>query len=97
MPQGFQYELEFRSDKITLKNAPDSFCVSRTSRRENPEALQGFHYPNMLFIIDEASGVPYVIFDVAQGAMHTPGAQTIVVGNPHSTNGAFHDSDVRNI
>ena len=48
MPVGFQEELEFRSDKITLKNAPDSFCVSRTSRRENPEALQGFHSPNML-------------------------------------------------
>ena len=36
MPQGFQNEFDFRTDKITLKNAPDSFCVARTSRRENP-------------------------------------------------------------
>tara|TARA_R100000084_G_scaffold108702_1_gene72054 strand:- start:985 stop:2424 length:1440 start_codon:yes stop_codon:yes gene_type:complete len=97
MPVGFQEELEFRSDKITLKNAPDSFCVSRTSRRENPEALQGFHSPNMLFIIDEASGVPDIIFEVAQGAMSTPGAKTIMVGNPNRSTGYFYDSFNKNL
>lgn len=97
MPQAFQDELEFRSDKITLKNAPDSFCVSRTSRRENPEALQGFHSPNMLFIIDEASGVPDIIFEVAQGAMSTHGAKTIMVGNPNRSTGYFFDSFNKNI
>tara|TARA_R100001163_G_C5068462_1_gene208817 strand:+ start:6534 stop:7940 length:1407 start_codon:yes stop_codon:yes gene_type:complete len=96
MPQGFQDELEFRSDKITLKNAPDSFCVARTSRRENPEALQGFHSPNMLFIIDEASGVPDLIFEVAQGAMSTHGAKTIMVGNPNRSSGYFYDSFGKN-
>ena len=87
MPKGFQDELEFRSDKISIKSAADSFCVARTSRRENPEALQGFHSPNMLFIIDEASGVPDLIFEVAQGAMSTPGAKTIMVGNPNRASG----------
>ena len=96
MPQGFQNELEFRSDKITLKNAPDSFCVSRTSRRENPEALQGFHSPNMLFIIDEASGIPDIIFEVAQGAMSTKNAKTIMVGNPNRSTGYFYDSFKKN-
>jgi len=97
MPDVFKDELEFRSDKITLKNAPDSFCVSRTSRRENPEALQGFHSPNMLFLIDEASGVPDIIFEVAQGAMSTPGAKTIMVGNPNRSSGYFFDSFGKNI
>lgn len=87
MPMGFQNELEFRTDKISLKNAPESFCVARTSRRENPEALQGFHSPNMLFIIDEASGVPDIIFEVAQGAMSTHNAKTIMVGNPNRASG----------
>ena len=96
MPKGFQDEFEFRTDKITLKNAPDSFCVARTSRRENPEALQGFHSPNMLFIIDEASGVPDVIFEVAQGAMSTHNAKTIMVGNPNRASGFFYDAFYRN-
>ena len=32
-----------------------SFAVARTSRPEQPEALQGFHSDNLLFLIDEAS------------------------------------------
>ena len=96
MPQGFQNEFDFRTDKITLKNAPDSFCVARTSRRENPEALQGFHSPNMLFIIDEASGVPDIIFEVAQGAMSTHNAKTIMVGNPNRASGFFFDAFGKN-
>ena len=96
MPKGFQDELEFRSDKISIKSAADSFCVARTSRRENPEALQGFHSPNMLFIIDEASGVPDLIFEVAQGAMSKPGAKTIMVGNPNRASGYFYDSFKKN-
>ena len=92
MPKGFQAELEFKSDKVVLKNAPDSFVVARTSRRENPEALQGFHSPNMLFIIDEASGVPDIIFTVGQGAMSTKGAKTVMVGNPTSGTGFFAEA-----
>ena len=43
LPTGFQKELNFASDKITLKNVKESFAVARTARRDSPEALQGFH------------------------------------------------------
>lgn len=85
-------EIEIKSDKVLLKSAPDSFAVSRTSRREQPEALQGFHSDNMLFVIDEASGVPDVVFEVGQGAMSTPGAKTIMTGNPTRAQGYFYDA-----
>ena len=58
LPDGFKSLLEFKSDKISLRGASDSFAVARTSRKENPEALQGFHSENMLFLVEEASGVP---------------------------------------
>ena len=96
MPKGFQKELDFKSDRVVLKNAPDSFVVARTSRKENPEALQGFHSPNMLFIIDEASGVPDIIFEVGQGAMSTAGAKTVMVGNPTASTGFFADAFGKN-
>ena len=96
MPKGFLQELDFKSDKIVIKSAPDSFCVARTSRRENPEALQGFHSPNMLFIVDEASGVPDIIFEVGQGAMSTKGAKTVMVGNPTNGTGFFADAFAKN-
>ena len=92
MPQAFKDLLEFKSDKISLKGATDSFAVARTSRRENPESLAGFHSPHMLFVVEEASGVPNVIFETASGALSTPGAKIIMAGNPTRSDGYFYDA-----
>lgn len=70
----------------------ESFAVPRTARKENPEALQGFHAENLLFLIDEASGVPDVIFEVAEGALSTEGAFVVMVANPTRQSGYFFDS-----
>lgn len=96
LPEFFQSQLEFKSDKIELKGGSDSFAVARTSRKEQPEALQGFHSPNMLFVVDEASGVPDIIFEVGQGAMSTAGAKTVMVGNPTRSSGFFYDAFNKN-
>ena len=92
LPEGFKNLLEFKSDKISLKGASDSFAVARTSRKENPEALQGFHSENMLFLVEEASGVPDVVFQVAEGALSTAGAKTVMCGNPTRSDGFFYES-----
>lgn len=92
LPDGFKNLLEFKSDKISLKGASDSFAVARTSRRENPEALQGFHSENMLFLCEEASGIPDIVFQVGEGAMSTQGAKTVMCGNPTRSEGFFFDS-----
>jgi len=92
LPEGFKELLEFKSDKISLKGATDSFAVARTSRRENPEALQGFHSENMLFICEEASGIPDIVFQVGEGAMSTEGAKTVMCGNPTRSEGFFYES-----
>ncbi len=92
MPQAFKDLLEFKSDKISLKGAADSFAVARTSRRENPESLAGFHSPHMLFVVEEASGVPNIIFETASGALSTPGAKIIMCGNPTRSDGYFYDA-----
>lgn len=92
MPQAFKDLLDFKSDKISLRGATDSFAVARTSRRENPESLAGFHSPHMLFVVEEASGVPNVIFETASGALSTPGAKIIMCGNPTRSDGYFYDA-----
>lgn len=89
MHPAFRDQLEFRADKISLKGSPDSAVYARVSRKEQPESLQGFHSPNMLFIIDEASGVPDIIFEVGQGSLSTPGAKIVMTGNPTRTSGFF--------
>ena len=69
-----------------------SYAVARTSRKEQPEALQGFHAENLLFVIDEASGVPNSIFDVSSSSLSTEGAKIIMTGNPTRVAGYFYDS-----
>lgn len=92
MPQALRDEIEFGAERIYLKAAPESFIAARTASRDNPEALQGFHAPNLLFIIEEASGIDDIVFEVAQGALSTPGAKVLMCGNPTRTTGFFYDT-----
>ena len=92
IPDAFYQQLEMKSDKINLEGANDSYAVARVSRRENPEALQGFHSDNLLFIIDEASGVDDMIFEVGEGSLSTPNAKVVMTGNPTRTSGYFFNA-----
>lgn len=80
---------EVSADKVTLF---DGFARARTARKDNPEALQGLHDENMLFLADEASGIDEIIFQAAEGAMSTKGAKTVLTGNPTRTKGYFFDA-----
>jgi phage terminase large subunit len=89
-------EFEWRSDVYELiSNRRESFSVARTSRPEQPEALQGFHSDNLLFVIDEASGVPDVVFEVVEGALSTPDSWVVMAANPTRMDGYFYDSHHR--
>lgn len=87
------FDFNIGSDRISLAGMEDvNFAVARTARKDQPEALQGFHATNLLFIIDEASGIDDIIFEVAEGGMSTKGAQTLMTGNPTRDQGYFYDA-----
>jgi phage terminase large subunit len=67
-------------------------ALARTARPENPDALQGFHAEHLLFVIDEASGVPETIFEVAEGAIAGQHNRLLMLGNPTKTSGTFYQS-----
>ena len=97
LPQGFQDELVFGADKITLKNVGESGCYARTARREDGGvALQGFHSDNLVFVVEEASGIDPIIFTVAQSALSSKGNKLLMVGNPTSGTGYFADAFGKN-
>jgi phage terminase large subunit len=86
-------QFEWSAGAFRMKSAPnESFSVARTSRPERPEALQGFHAENILFLIDEASGVADNVFEVAEGALSTDGAFVGMAANPTRQSGYFFDS-----
>jgi phage terminase large subunit len=78
------------ADRIKLKAAPDEcFITARTARADKPEALQGLHSANLMLVVDEASAVDQAVFEAAGGSMSTPGAITILTGNPTRSTGFF--------
>lgn len=63
---------------------------------ENSEAFAGIHEENVLYIFDEASAISDVIWEVAQGAMTSPNARWLVLGNPTRNQGKFHECHAKN-
>jgi hypothetical protein len=92
----FKNQIEYSSDKIWVKGAKAArYAVARTARPESPEALQGFHAPNLLFIIDESSGVAESIFEVSEGTLSEDNARVVMTSNPTRTEGYFYRSQTK--
>ena len=66
------------------------FAVARTATK--PENMQGFHEDNMLFIVDEASGVADPIMEAILGTLTGANNKLLMCGNPTRTSGAFFDA-----
>ncbi len=86
--------MDVKIEKITWANDPDWCMIPETATQ--PENLQGFH-PNgpddwVVFIVDEASGVSEILFQVIQGALATGRAILILIGNPTQNVGEFYAS-----
>lgn len=93
MPPYYKALFELKKDRLERKTRPDTwFAAARTARKENSEALQGFHADTILVVCDEASGIPAEIFEVLEGAMTGPNAMMLLIGNPTRTTGYFYDS-----
>jgi phage terminase large subunit len=92
LPEPLKQEIEVAAERLFLKGAPECFAVARTASKDNPEALQGFHEDNLLFVVEEASGIDDIVFEVGAGALSTAGAKLLMLANPTRTSGYFHDS-----
>lgn len=66
------------------------FAVARTATK--PENMQGFHEDNMLFVVDEASGVADPIMEAINGTLSGANNKLLLMGNPTRTSGTFYDS-----
>lgn len=66
------------------------FAVARTATK--PENMQGFHEDNMLFIVDEASGVGDPIMEAILGTLSGENNKLLMCGNPTRSSGTFFDA-----
>ncbi len=87
---------EKNSQRIFLKEDTDRGNVSRIEPRTvqpnaNPDqqkvVLAGVHATGVLYLIDEASGVPEAVFEPIEGGMTDPLSLAIVIFNPTRRDG----------
>lgn len=91
LPPFLQDLLEMTEDRIRKYPQPaNNFVSFRTARADSPEALAGIHASHVLAIVDEASGVPDIVFEFAEGTMSSAGSIFILIGNPTRPKGYFH-------
>lgn len=96
LPEPLKAQMEVQAERVVMLADPEgTFAVQRTASKERPEALQGFHAQHLLFLVDEASGIDDVVFEVGAGALSTHGAKALLAGNPTRSSGFFHATHTR--
>lgn len=81
------------SEKIYHNDHKESwFCALQSSKEENSEAFAGQHAKDStsFYIFDEASAIPDVIYEVAEGGLSDGEPMFFLFGNPTRSTGKFH-------
>lgn len=93
MPKEIKDKYEWQSSYVRIVESPETwFARAKTARREAPEALAGMHGDHVMFVIDEASGVPEEIFNTAEGALTSENILVVMISNHTRIVGYFHES-----
>lgn len=83
---------QWTATKFTKVSDPETwFATAVTWSKERSEAFAGTHEKHVCMIFDEGSAIEDVIYEVAEGAMTTPGAMWFVFGNPTRNVGRFRE------
>lgn len=74
------------------RHKEDWFCTAQTCREENSEAFAGQHAASStsFYLFDEASAVPDIVWEVAEGGMTDGEPMFFAFGNPTKNTGKFH-------
>ena len=83
---------DHKAKTFTMFEDPTAQALALSWSEHNPEAFAGTHEEHVLGLFDESSAIARVIFNVFQGAMTTPGARWLLLGNPTRNEGYFYDA-----
>ena len=82
---------QWTATRYECRMAPKTWGIDAIPWSEGrSEAFAGLHARDVIVLFDEASAIADVIWEVASGAMTTPGAMWVVLGNPTRNTGRFH-------
>lgn len=90
---GREYSSALKIDALKVVWHGDEDWCALAETASQPENLAGYHDDYMIFLVDEASGMPEEMFPVIEGAISS-GTLVILIlsGNPTKNQGTFHAS-----
>ena len=71
---------------------PRRYAIGVSPEHTRPEGFQGFHADLIVFLIDEASGIPPAHWEAIKGSLLAGNAAVLAIGNPTRLEGEFHDA-----
>ena len=77
------------------KLGEDSLAIGLSPRKASEKdvaALQGYHSPNLLVILDEAAGLTHPLFNAAKSLCTGEANRLLCIGNPTAKEGPFYDA-----
>jgi hypothetical protein len=86
---------EINAERMYHKQFPESwYCAQQSSKEENSEAFAGQHAKDSssFYIFDEASAIPDVIHEVAEGGLTDGEPMFFQFGNATRSHGKFHEA-----
>ena len=93
LPEAWRGVFEVQAEGIFHRESPDeSFMSFRTSKAESPESAAGIHSDHVLYLNDEASGIPDAVFEAQIGSFADPDVLYVLAGNPVRRTGFFYDT-----
>jgi len=91
-------EFTIQSEKIYHKSNPKRWwcrAVSssvKATKEDQAETLAGFHGDDILFVVDESSGVPDPVYVPLEGALTQENNRILLIGNMTKSQGYFYDT-----
>ncbi|WP_175785302.1 hypothetical protein [Burkholderia ambifaria] len=95
--QGWIWEyFEIKASRVYVKGFKDNWwIVAKTAPRGSPENLAGAHRDWLLWLIDEASGVPDANFGVITGSLTDARNRICLASQPTRSSGFFYETHHR--
>lgn len=81
---------KFKEEWFAIGFSPETGRESAREGDSNLSSFQGFHSPNQLLIIDEATGISKSIWDQTEGMMTGGNSKMVAIGNPTTKNCEFY-------
>ena len=71
---------------------PRRYAIGVSPEHTRAEAFQGFHADLIVFLVDEASGIPPAHWEAIKGSLLAGRAAVLAIGNPTRLEGEFYDA-----